>query len=286
MSAAVSFEATSRTVRTQGWNLHYHDAGSGPVVLMLHGSGPGATAWSNFHLNIPALAETNRVLALDQPGWGASDALEAGEGGHVQSILQFLDALEVEKVALIGNSMGGINAIEFAAQYPERVSALITMGAPDLSQPNVFSPAGFSLGLQSVYRGYQERTHAAYRHLVDVMTFDDRFLDDALIQERLDNALSREHHLDAFLERSARLAAGDPTRMAWTPAKLASIGVATLLIHGRDDQVVSYESTLRLLTIIPNSRAHIFNQCGHWAQLEKAEEFNDIVTSFLAREVA
>lgn len=284
VSATITEQSTSRTIKTDGWNLHYHDVGSGPAVLMLHGSGPGATAWSNFHLNISALAESNRVLALDQPGWGASDPLEAGKGGHVQSILEFLDALEIDKVTLIGNSMGGINALEFAVKYPDRVSALITMGAPDLSQPNVFSPAGFSLGLQAVYRGFRDRTPEAYRNLVDVMTFDDRFLDDALIQERLDNALAREYHLDAFLERAARNAGGDPDRMQWTPAKLASIAVPTLLIHGRDDRVVSFESTLKLLTVIPNSRAHIFNQCGHWAQLEKAEEFNDLVSNFLARE--
>lgn len=282
-SSPLTEESTSKTVRTAGWNLHYHDAGSGPAVLLLHGSGPGATAWSNFHLNITALARTNRVLALDQPGWGASDPLEAGSGGHVQAVLEFLDALAIDRVALIGNSMGGINAIEFAVRYPERVSALITMGAPDLSQPNIFSPAGFSLGLQEVYRGYRERTHEVYKHLVDVMTFDERFLDDALIQQRLDNALAREYHLDAFLARAAK--GPDPDRMAWSAAKLAGIAVPTLLIHGRDDQVVSFESSLRLLTVIPNSRVHVFNQCGHWAQLEKADDFNDLVANFLAREV-
>lgn len=274
----LSYESTSREVQTPGWRLHYHEAGSGDPVLFLHGSGPGATAWSNFKLNIDAVAQDHRVLLLDQPGWGESDPMEAAAGGHLQAILEFLDALGIDKVSLVGNSMGGMNAIEFTMQHPDRVARLITMGAPDLSHPNVFSPAGFSLGLQAVYQGYVDRTPEAYRKLVDVMTFGDAFLDEDLIAERLRSALSHEEHLDAFLARSIVKREGP----AWTAETLAAITQRALFIHGRDDQVVPFESTLRLLTLIPQSRALIFNQCGHWAQLEHAAEFNRVVSDFLS----
>lgn len=278
MAGTHTHASTSRFVTTSGWRLHYHEAGSGSPVLFLHGSGPGATAWSNFKLNIDEIAKSHRVLLLDQPGWGESDPLEAAPGGHMQAILEFLDALKVEKVSLIGNSLGGINAIEFAFEHPDRVDKIITMGAPDLTVPNTFAPGGFSLGLQAVYRGYTVRTEEAYRHLVDVMTYGEEFLDPALIKERLASALKNEEQLDAFVARAALPRAG---AVQWTAEKLAALPHETLLIHGRDDNVVPFEGTLRLLTSIPNSRALIFNQCGHWAQLEKAEEFNRVVSNFL-----
>lgn len=278
----LTYEGTSRFVDTPGWRLHYHEAGAGAPVLLLHGSGPGATGWSNFHLNMQALARTHRVLVLDQPGWGDSSPMEAGQGGHLRAIEEFLDALGIERVSLIGNSLGGVNSIEFTMEHPHRVDRLVTMGAPDLSHPNVFAPAGFGLGIQAVYQGYHDRTFEAYRHLVDVMTFDDRFLSDDLINERLAGALRHEEHLDAFLAR-----AGLPREAPeWTAPKLAALTQEALFIHGRDDQVVPFESTLRLLTLVPNSRAILFNQCGHWAQLEKAEEFNRVVSDFLNAGVA
>lgn len=278
MAGTHTYENTSRFITTPGWKLHYHEAGSGSPVLFLHGSGPGATAWSNFKLNINEFAKSHRVLLLDQPGWGESDPLEAAPGGHMQAILEFVDALGLEKVSLIGNSLGGINAIEFTLEHPERVEKLVTMGAPDMTVPNTFAPGGFSLGLQAVYKGYTDRTLEAYRHLVDVMTFGEEFLDPALIEERLGSALKHEEHLDAFVARAAQPRAG---AVAWSAEKLAGIAHKTLLIHGRDDNVVPFEGSLRLLTSIPNSRALIFNQCGHWAQLEKAEEFNRVVSDFL-----
>jgi len=274
----LTYDSTSRFVETPGWKLHYHEAGEGHPVLFLHGSGPGATAWSNFHSNIGAFSDHFRVLLLDQPGWGESSPMEDAEGGHRQAIIEFLDALELEKVSLVGNSLGGINALEIAMTTPERVANLITMGAPDLTIPNFFSPAGFSLGLQAVYRGFTDRTFEVYKNLIDVMTFDDRFLTDEFVQQRLDDALKHPHHLDAFVARAAQPRAG---AVNWDAQKLAALEHPTLLVHGRDDQVVPYEGTLRLLTMIPNSRAVLFNQCGHWAQVEKADEFNRVVIDFL-----
>lgn len=282
MTAQVhTYDSTARSITTAGWRLHYHEAGAGSPVLFLHGSGPGATGWSNFKLNIDAFAEHHRVLLLDQPGWGESDPMESAEGGHRQAILEFLDALEIDRVSLVGNSLGGINAVEFTLANPDRVDRLVTMGTPDLTVPNTFAPGGYSLGLQAVYRGFTDRTFEVYRNLVDVMTFDDSFLADELIQERLEGALKHEHHLDAFLARATAPRAG---ALEWTAEGLASIDQPALLIHGRDDNVVPYEGTLRLLTMIPNSRALIFNQCGHWAQLEKAGEFNRAVVDFLNAE--
>lgn len=271
---------TSRFVTTPGWRLHYHEAGPADAspVLFLHGSGPGASAWANFRLNIDSIAAHHRVLMLDQPGWGRSDPMEQSEGGHAAALLQFLDALGIERVTLVGNSLGGVNSVAFTVAHPERVERLVTMGTPDISAPDTYSPAGYTLGLGEVYRGYSDRTVEGFRRLVDVMTFDDRFLTDELIEERLAEALQHEHHLDAFLARAQSGNQATP----WTPADLAAITQETLVIHGRDDRVVTLEAGMRLFSRIPNSRALIFNQCGHWTQIERAAEFNTAVLDFLA----
>jgi surfactin synthase thioesterase subunit len=104
---SITQASTSRTVETRDWNLQYYEAGEGHPVILLHGSGPGATGWSNFSGNIEALARQFRVLAVDMPGWGLSDACTVDRLDHVDAVIQFMDALGIEKAAFVGNSMGG-----------------------------------------------------------------------------------------------------------------------------------------------------------------------------------
>ncbi|HEY9493668.1 MAG TPA: alpha/beta fold hydrolase, partial [Intrasporangium sp.] len=102
---ALTFEATSRTVNAGAWTIHYNEAGdpSAPAVVLLHGSGPGATGWSNFKTNIDALAEHFHVIAPDMPGWGRSDAVTRDEMDHAKAAVQLLDALGIEQAAFVGN---------------------------------------------------------------------------------------------------------------------------------------------------------------------------------------
>ena len=129
----------------------------GPSGDPAHGSGAGATGWSNFAPNIAALAEDFRVLALDAPGWGRSDAATSDTYDHPAAVLEFMDALGIEKAALVGNSMGGMTAITFAARYPDRISHLITMGPGSFfSVPAMFGPGdGPSEGLKILQEGYR-----------------------------------------------------------------------------------------------------------------------------------
>ena len=124
-----TYAGTSRTIATASWNIHVNEAGpaDAPVVVLLHGSGPGATGWSNFSENIPALAERYRVIAADMPGWGESSACTWQERNHPAAVAELLDALGVASASLIGNSMGGGTAVRFAYEYPDRIDKLITM---------------------------------------------------------------------------------------------------------------------------------------------------------------
>ena len=278
---ALSQAETSRTVRTRDWNLHYHEAGQGRPLILLHGSGPGATGWSNFSGNIEALARRFRVLAVDMPGWGLSDAATVEELDHVEAAAQFMDALGIEKAAFVGNSMGGQTSLRLATEHPGRVTHIVTMGPPVGRIPTLFGAGdGPSEGLKVLIQAYQDPSPQRMRDLVEIMVYDKaRFATPALCQARSDAAQARPEHLRNYV---AGLPKGAPLPRWLQPELLPAIQVPTLLIHGRDDRVVSFENSLFLLARIPNSRLVVLNRCGHWAMIEHPEEFNRLVADFVA----
>ncbi len=278
LSKAVTEATTSRFIENDGIRIHLNEAGDGHPVVFLHGSGPGATGWSNFGPNITTLSQRFRAIALDMPGWGKSDIEIAGGGTLATTVAKVLDALGIERAALVGNSLGGMVALAFAVEYPDRCSHVITMGAPTPGQ-NLFSASGMeSEGLRVLVATYRDPSPASFKRLVEVMCFDARFATDELAKERSDTALQRPEQLQAFLEwRLFRLPSPDAVA-----SKLPKLRVPTLAIHGRNDRTVHYENSLRLVSAIPNSRLVLLNRCGHWAQLEHAEEFNRLVGSFIA----
>ncbi|MFD5123570.1 alpha/beta fold hydrolase [Streptomyces sp. NPDC058385] len=280
-AAPLMEESTSRSVTTRDWTLHYNEAGEGHPVIFLHGSGPGATGWSNFSPNIPALSAQYRTLAVDMPGWGKSDTMTSSERDHAAVVLQFLDTLGIERAAFVGNSMGGMTALRLAALHPGRVSHLVTMGAPaGKGSRSLFGPGdGPSEGLKVLIRGYADPTETTMADLVDVMTFRSGPDRDALARARAAAAQARPEHLKNFLEHLKRTKGVGSSA---TDAEIAKITAPTLLIHGRDDRVVHFESSLRLVSTIRDARLVLFNRCGHWAQLEHAEEFNRLLADFIA----
>jgi len=269
----------SRDVQTKDWKIHINEVGTGHPVVLLHGGGPGATGWSNYSPNIEALSRHFRVIAPDMPGFGDSDAVDFKTLDHVEAAAQLLDALGIEKAAFVGNSMGGHNSIRLAAERPERVSHLITMGPPLQPRPFLFGAGGGpSEGLKIMYEAYADPSPEGMKRLVEIMVFDKaRFASPELTAERSRAALRHAEHLRNVVQAGM----GAPIPIWIDTNRVRDIKAPALLIHGRDDRVVSFESTLFLLANIPNSCAVIMNQCGHWAQLERAEEFNRLVIDFV-----
>lgn len=269
----------ARTVQTKDWKLRYYEAGEGQPVILLHGSGPGATGWSNFSGNIEALAQDFHVYAVDMPGWGESDAVTIDTLDHVETAVQFMDTLGIEAAAFVGNSMGGHTSIKLAVRHPDRVSHLITMGAPLSPSLRLFAAGdGPSEGLKALVQAYREPTAENMRALVEIMCFDKaRFATPELAKARSDAALARPEHLKNYLEGLPRFPLGEWVNVDDIP----KITAPSMFIHGRDDRVVPFEQSLHLVSAVPDSRLVLLNQCGHWAMIEHAEEFNRLVTSFV-----
>lgn len=276
---ALTQDQAARDIQTRDWKLRYYEAGEGHPVILIHGSGPGATGWSNFSGNIEALAQHFHVYALDMPGWGQSDPCTKETLDHVGATVQFMDALGIEKAALVGNSMGGIVALAVAADHPERVSHVITMGPGSSPMPRLFGAGdGPTEGLKHLQQAYRTPTPEAMQALVNIMVYDKTFATPELCKARSDAALARPEHLENFL---GMLAKGGPVNRWASMEALTKMQMPALLIHGRDDRVVHFEHSLVLVSHIPNSRLVLMNRCGHWAMIEHAAEFNRLVIDFV-----
>ena len=274
--AEVAWAGTPGPVR-----LHYHDEGAGEPVVLLHGGGPGASGWSNFGHNAAALATVFRVLLPDQPGFGRSAAPDV-VGNYftfsADALAALLDHLSVQKAHLIGNSLGGGTAVRFALRYPDRAGKLVLMGPGGLSI-NVFSPdptEGVSRLTEFAMDPSRERMAAFLRALV----FDQKLITDDLVDGRYEAARTPEA-LAAM--RSLGRSFFDPATaedgMLWREAHRLRNQV--LLIWGREDRVNPLDGALVALKQIRKAQLHVFGGCGHWAQLEKAGEFNRLVLDFL-----
>lgn len=276
--------ASSRFARIREGDLdlqvHYNDLGDGvETVVMLHGSGPGASGWANFSRNLePLLAAGYRVVLMDCPGWSKSDPIiSRGSRSDLNAtaLKGLLDVLGLERVHILGNSMGGHTAVAFTLSNPERVGKLVLMGGgTGGASPFVPMPTE---GIKLLNGLYREPTIDNLKKMMNVFVYDPSDLTEELFQTRLDNMLSRRDHLENFV---ASLAA-NPKQFPDFSARLGEIKAKTLVIWGRNDRFVPMDVGLRLIAGIANSELHVFNNCGHWAQWEHADTFNRLVLDFL-----
>lgn len=271
-------ETSSRFIEIDGIGVHYNEAGHGHPLILIHGSGPGASGWSNFSQNMASLSRDFRVIAIDCPGWGKSDTPTPEQSDLVEVVRSLMDKLEIPRAALVGNSMGGAVSISFALRYPERISHLITMGAP-CPGPNLFSEALDTEGLKVLFATYAEPSPANFKRLVEIMCYDPAFASNELAEQRSASALANPAHLKKFLQPGnfMTLLVG----FFELTHRIPQIACPTLAIHGRNDRTVHFENSLQLVSMVPNARLVLLNQCGHWVQLEHAEEFNRLVAGFV-----
>ncbi|AHK28226.1 2-hydroxy-6-oxo-6-phenylhexa-2,4-dienoate hydrolase [Rhodococcus opacus PD630] len=281
---ALTFESTSKFAQVRpDLKLHYHEAGIGndTTIVLLHGGGPGASSWSNFARNIPVLAEKFHVLAVDQPGYGLSDKPTEHPQYFVHSasaLKDLLDTLDIGgRVHLLGNSLGGGAAVRFALDYPDRAGRLVLMGPGGLSV-NLFAPDPTE-GVKNLGKfGYQP-TRENLEAFLRIMVFDQKLITDELIDERFAAASTPESIAAAKAMGKSFSSADFELGMLWREAY--KLRQRVLLIWGREDRVNPLDGALVALKMIPRAQLHVFGGCGHWAQLEKFDEFNRLATDFL-----
>ena len=274
-----------REIETPAGVLRYYDEGDGPALLFLHGSGPGVTGWRNFRGILPTFAPHYRCLVLEFPGFGVSDDF----GGHPMvtaqgAVAPFLDALDVPRVDVVGNSMGGGVGINFAIHQPDRVGKLVTIGGIGT---NVFSP-GPSEGIRLLQDFTEEPTRQRLVDWLRSMVYDEALVTDELIEERwalatdpptLESA-RRMYGKAAFAQMMAMMRKADMP-MPW--AQMHKVRCPTLLTWGRDDRVSPLDMALIPMRTIPNAELHVFPNCGHWAMIEAKAAFESVVLAFLRR---
>lgn len=265
---------TSKRIQTKNWDIHYHEAGSGQPLILVHGGGPGASGWSNFHPNIPYLAERFRVLAIDLPGWGKSQSVKYEQRDNSGVLAEFIETLGLGKVAIVGNSMGGSSCIRLAYERPDLVTHLITLGS-SAGVPSIFDPVGLSEGVKALEAAYFQPGPDSMRKFIAAMAYDTRHVTDEFVNERVSILLSRPDHIEGWISGH-----GKPMVRIDQP-RLAEIKAPTLLIHGRDDRTVPFTAGLHLVRQIPDARLLLVTRCGHWVQLEHTDEFNRNVASFI-----
>lgn len=267
----------ANSIRTGEFNSNVHDVGTGGglPVMLIHGSGPGVSAWANWRQAIPALARDRRVIAPDMVGFGYTDrpaGIQYSMDTWVRQGLDLLDALGLEKVHLVGNSFGGALAMALAIRAPERVQRLVLMGS-------VGVPFPITEGLDAVW-GY-EASFENMRRIMDYFAWSRDLVNDELAKLRYEASI-RPGFQESF---SAMFPA---PRQRWVDAMtsaeadIRALPHETLIIHGREDKVIPLSNSLTLADWIPNAQLHVFGHCGHWTQIEHSARFNRLVGDFLA----
>ncbi|MDH3023731.1 alpha/beta fold hydrolase [Gordonia alkanivorans] len=288
MSVDVTYGRSRRRLETSLGVLQYHEAGEGPPLLLLHGSGPGVTGWRNYRGVIGELADHFRCLVLEFPGFGVSDPVD----GHPMVMAEtavgvFLDGLGIGSADMIGNSMGGIVATKVAIAEPERVGKLVTIGGMG---KNIFSPAP-SEGIKLLMEFTDEPTRERLVRWLSAMVYDQSLVTEELIEERWGLATDPEtleiarrmYSTKAFAATMAANAMAD-TVPYW--AQLHKVTSPTLITWGRDDRVSPVDSAILPMRDIPDAELHVFPRCGHWAMIEAREAWLSAVLAFLKRGAA
>lgn len=277
MTQAQTTPEIGKSVLAGGVSTNYHEAGSGMPVILIHGSGPGVSAWSNWRLAIPHLAERLHVFAYDQVGFGYTQLPETHSyslQGWLDHLLSFMQAVGVERAHLIGNSMGAAVALAAAVKHPEKVEKLILMGPMGVSFP-------ISEGLDAVW-GYTPGV-ANMKYLIDIFAYDRKLVTDELAEQRY-RASIRPGIQEAFSSMFPAPRQQGVDAMAPYEDQLSQLKHRTLVFHGREDRVIPLISSQKLLGMLENVQLHVFSHSGHWTMIEHTAAFNRLSRDFLTEE--
>jgi len=257
-----------------GYNIHLKEFGSGPVVVFIHGSGPGASGASNFRDNWPAFVEAGyRVILPDLIGYGASSKPE----GIDYTLQLFTDTLYealcvhgIDNAMLIGNSLGGGVAIQMTLDHPEFAEKLILMAPGCIEeQASYFTMPGIAKMVSGF--GSPDFNLAEQKRLVSNLVHPDFALkiSDALIAERFAVACTQPKDVLARM-RTPNLG-----------PHVGELKQPIFVMWGQNDEFCPESGARYFLDQCENARCLTFARTGHWVQVERAKEFNRYSIDFL-----
>jgi pimeloyl-ACP methyl ester carboxylesterase len=233
------------------------------------------SAWANWRLVIPELAESFRVIAPDQIGFNKTlppDGVQYGRELWTNHALRLMELLEVDSYDVVGNSMGGAVAFSMAAAAPEHIGRIVAMGTMGVA-------AELPSGLDEVW-GYQPSTENM-RRLIHLFAYNQAIATDELVELRYRASIAPGIQ-EAF---SSMFPA---PRQRWVEAMctpdddIRRLQHRTLIIHGREDQVIPVQTSLRLMELIDNADLSVYSHCGHWSMIERNADFNRSLHEFLS----
>ncbi|MTE14206.1 alpha/beta fold hydrolase [Nocardia aurantiaca] len=281
----VTYENTRREIATDKGVLRYHEAGDGPPLILLHGSGIGVNGWRNFRDNLGFYADHFHCYVLEFPGFGVSDPVP----GHpvltaVDSVVRFMDALNIDSAAMIGNSMGAVVAANVAMHHPQRVEKIVAIGGVGHS----LLAANPSEGTRLLQEFADEPTREGLLRWLRCMIYDPTMITDTLVEERWNAAIepTAQASLKAMYGSEAlalqqQFLENSPTPPYWS--MLHKIKSPVLMAWGADDRQCPTDMALIPLRQIPHAELHVFPTCGHWVMYEAKEAFERVTLEFLHR---
>jgi 2-hydroxy-6-oxo-octa-2,4-dienoate hydrolase len=267
----------SATLMASGHRTNVHRQGAGKPVALLHGSGAGVSAWANWRKVIGPLAQDFDVIAPDIAGFGATELksdIQYNIMLWVEHFIGILDALEIQRISVVGNSFGGALGLMTAINHPDRIDRLVLLGTPCGRFP-------MTDGLKA--QGDFDGTMESLRHAMSFFPYDASILTEDLIAARFE-AATREGALEAFRKLMPPPSGENPEVRGIPEKLLRQVKHKTLILHGREDRVVPHERALDMHRWLENSQLHSFGKCGHWVQIEREAEFMTLVTAFLGGE--
>lgn len=248
------------------------DIGRGTAVLLLHGTAPGTTAAANFTSILPAL-RGYRAIAPDLRGFGASDkpsGLNYGPDLWVDQAFSLADDLALDRMVVVGNSMGARIALTMATIQPQRIVGLVLM-SPRLHPSH--SPA------QDLIKAYRPDPQAMAHLLKTCFATDPATVTEQMVQDRYRDSAAPGAH-QALQRMFAEMSAAG---LGPTPERLAELRIPSLVISGREDKIVPFTNAVELAAVLPQADLHVLGGTGHWFQIERADVFGALLRSFLRR---
>ncbi|WP_028936190.1 alpha/beta fold hydrolase [Pseudonocardia spinosispora] len=272
----------SRYADADGVNYHYHELGTGPDTVFLHGGGPGCTAWSDFGPVAGLFAADRHCVLPDILQYGRSDKIRISGpmwDYHAAKTVALLDTLGIAEADFVCNSWGGTIALNLAAKYPDRVRSLVVTGSmPVFYGPLAPLPEGARRGrnARDAYYGGEGPTREKMRQLISRLEwYDGTKLPEETLELRYRQSLDPEERELAAMSDSPR---GDWQDLT---TELGQVQAPTLFVWGMHDAFLTPDYPLMLARMVPNGNLHVMDHVSHHPQEERPGAFHAVVSGFL-----